>query len=99
MEDGSLSRSRVEAILRYQLESAKERYRAASGEFPSIVQSTRTHISARRSPYPDSRDIERLAALAELQNSLSRFNGFIVDGIVPDDLIQRPSRNSETACG
>ena len=87
----------VEAILLSQLESAKERYRVASDEFASIVQSTRTRISARRSPYPDSTAIERLAALAELQNSLSRFKGFIIDGIVPDDLIKRLSENSETA--
>jgi|ERR1700688_553323 hypothetical protein len=91
MEEQTPSRFHVDEILRSQLESAKERYRLALDNFVE----TRRSIS---SGIPSTDGVlrvrlagkERLSALAALQESLSRFNGWIVRGVVPSELLERP---------
>jgi hypothetical protein len=105
MEEVSLSRSQIEVILRSRLESATERYRAAcevsTAASVNAPESTATGTSALngalRIQSPDM--AESIVALAELEESLTRFSGFILHGVVPDDLIDCPSEESETLSG
>jgi hypothetical protein len=82
-----LSRYQIEAILHNELQAAMERHRDASERFKAIIDAIPSRI-----PAPDGSlrirvaGRERRVAAESLHSSLVRFNQFMTDGIVPEDL-------------
>jgi hypothetical protein len=81
-----LSRPEIEKILCAELEAAKQRNTLALDTFLSVMNDVPSGL-----PAPDGTfriqiaGAERRAALQELHRTLTRYNGLIVRGIIPED--------------
>ena len=81
-----LSRSEIEKILSAELDAAKHRNIITRNNFQSVIKDVPSGI-----PIPDgtfrikTAGIEHREALQELYSALTRYNGFIVRGIIPED--------------
>jgi hypothetical protein len=91
-----LSRSEITELLRVELEEATRRHEEAKRNFWRISADVPSGL-----PHPDgSRRIQNAArvqtgSMAALAATLRRFNAFLIDGTVPDDLRpadQKPAR-------
>ena len=82
-----LSREQIEDILRTEVEIAMERRRNASIACNAVVGDDPDGLPSPAGTFrtqPCSEDL--VAASEQLRRALERFNGFLTDGVVPDDL-------------
>jgi outer membrane protein TolC len=97
--------SRIEDILRAQLETAKKRYRHSSIDFDDFV--TSGSGATEQIGQIDKAERERKIAAQELAIALGRFNDFILRGTIPPDLAEKdgaqagpaPSQDANIAKG